>query len=65
VSPVLAPFGHAEAVVTCPLLGDERTSLELVLRSVVDPSETSDEIYREVAPGLRHEFHFVTELKLK
>jgi hypothetical protein len=23
------------------------------------------EIYREVAPGLRHEFHFVTGLKLK
>jgi hypothetical protein len=30
-----------------------------------DPTETSEEIYREVAPGLRHEFHFVTELKLK
>jgi hypothetical protein len=34
---LMAPFGHAEAVVTCPLLGDERTSLQPVLRSVVDP----------------------------
>jgi hypothetical protein len=30
-----------------------------------DPTETSEEIYREVAPGLHDEFHFVTELKLK
>jgi hypothetical protein len=33
--------------------------------SAFDPTETSEEIYREVAPCLRHEFHFVTELKLK
>src|SRR5258705_2092149 len=33
----MAPFGHAEAVVTCPLLGDDRTSPQLVLRSVFGP----------------------------
>ena len=29
--------GHTEAVATCPLFGDERTSLQLVLRSEFDP----------------------------
>ena len=28
---------HTEAVATCPLFGDERTSLQLVLRSEFDP----------------------------
>src|ERR1700682_6328156 len=32
--------GHTEAVATCPLFGDERTSLQLVLRSEFDPIRT-------------------------
>jgi hypothetical protein len=32
--------GHTEAVATCPLFGDERTSLQLVLRSEFDPERT-------------------------
>ena len=27
MSLLLAPFGHAEAVATCPLLGEERKSM--------------------------------------
>ena len=37
----LAPFGHAEAVATCLLLGEERTLLRSAPRSEFDPSQTS------------------------
>jgi len=38
--PKLAPNGHAEAMDTCPLLGDERTSLRRWPRSEIDPFRT-------------------------
>src|SRR5258708_30714938 len=39
--PLLAPFGHAEAVATCLLLGEERTLLRSAPRSEFDPTATS------------------------
>jgi hypothetical protein len=39
--PVLARTGHAEAVSTCPLLGEERKSLPTFKMTAFDPSRTS------------------------
>jgi hypothetical protein len=38
--PLLAPNGHAEAMDTCPLLGDERTSLRRWRGLKFDPKRT-------------------------
>jgi hypothetical protein len=37
---LLAPFGHAGAVSSCPLLGDQRTNLGSAPRSQFDSTAT-------------------------
>ncbi len=41
MSLLLAPFGHAEAVATCPLLGEERKSMPTFKMIGFDPLRTS------------------------